>query len=163
MRVLGIDPGVKRTGFALVEQEGGELHLITTGVIKQEEEELADRILTVYKKVKGLIEEYRVDALSVEEPFVARNPRAALEVGQVIGALILAAAEEGVRLSSFGASQVKLAVTGYGAADKRQVRECIERLVETPKKVSYHSSDAVAVAICYLHTRNFYECAGEGA
>ena len=158
MRVLGIDPGTAMTGYGVVEEESRQLVLVSQGTIKTSSQlPFSQRLGRLFQRVVALIKDYKPEALAVEEPFLARNARMALNVGQVRGVAILAGVNAGLEVASYTPLQVKQAVVGYGRAEKRQVQEMVKillRLEEIPRPD--HAADALGLAICHLHTLNYH-------
>jgi crossover junction endodeoxyribonuclease RuvC len=154
MLILGVDPGTAITGYGLVEKQGQRLAAHTYGVIRTPAgRPLSERLKQIYDQITALIEEHRPDALVVEELFFNKNTRTALAVGQARGVILLAAANQGLTIAEYTPLQVKMAVVGYGRAEKRQVQEMVRillRLKNTPKPDD--AADALAIAICYAHS-----------
>ncbi|MGC9399050.1 MAG: crossover junction endodeoxyribonuclease RuvC [Anaerolineae bacterium] len=153
MRVLGIDPGLAITGYAVVAEKGTDLQLVTAGVVRTPAKRPdAERLVTLYKALNAVISEYRPEASAVEELFFSRNVRTAMSVGQARGVVLLALANAGLSIAEYTPMQVKEAVTGYGNAEKRQVQEMVRMLLNL-STVPHpdDAADAAAVAICYLH------------
>ncbi len=159
VRVLGIDPGIAATGYGIVEEEKRTLTLIGAGVISTSSQlSFSQRLGRIFQRINELIRDYKPEALAVEEPFLAKNVRMALNIGQARGVAILAGVNAGLEVASYTPLQVKLAVVGYGRAEKAQVQEMVKRLLnleEIPRPD--HAADALGLAICYLHTRNYRE------
>lgn len=156
MRTLGIDPGTTSTGYGIIEEKNGELSFLGCGVIKTPSHEpFSKRLGKIFQEVSKLIELHKIETLAVEEPFLARNPRMALNVGQVRGVAVLAGVNAGKEVASYSPLQVKQAVVGYGRAEKNQVQEMVKRILnleELPRPD--HAADALGVAICHLHTHS---------
>lgn len=156
MRVLGIDPGIAVTGYGVVEEEKRTLILIGWGTINTSSRlPFSQRLGQLFQRVNDLIKDYKPEALAVEEPFLAKNARMALNIGQVRGAAILAGVNADLEVASYTPLQIKQAVVGYGRAEKEQVQEMVKRLLnveEVPRPD--HAADALGLAICHLHTLN---------
>lgn len=154
MIILGIDPGTAITGYGLVSYEGNHLRKVTFGVIRTGPElSLANRLHHIYLETIKIIEEYRPDAIAIEELFFNKNVRTALAVGHARGVILLAAANSGYEVAEYTPLQVKLAVTGYGRAEKMQIQEMVRVLLclgEIPKPDD--AADALAIAICHAHS-----------
>ncbi|RMF33429.1 MAG: crossover junction endodeoxyribonuclease RuvC [Chloroflexi bacterium] len=154
MLVLGIDPGLATTGYGLVREKEGELEAVAYGVITTPASlPLPRRLQRLYRELKALIETYRPRAGALESLFFGRNVRTAMTVGQARGVALLALAEAGLPVSEYTPLAVKQAVAGYGGADKRQVQEMVRVLLglrERPRPDD--AADALAVAICHLHS-----------
>ena len=154
MLILGVDPGTAITGYGLVEQQGQRLVPLSYGVIRTNAGcPLVDRLKNIYDAMSDLIREYQPAVMVVEELFFNKNTRTALAVGQARGVILLAAANQGLKIAEFTPLQVKMAVVGYGRAEKIQVQEMVRvilKLKAIPKPDD--AADALAIAICYAHS-----------
>lgn len=155
MVVLGIDPGTATTGYGLVcENEDGSLVVVDFGVILTPPElPMPERLLELYKQLQEIILLHRPQSGAVEKLFFQRNVRTALSVGQARGVVLLALAYAGLPIGEYTPLEVKLAVTGYGGADKNQIQQMVRTLLglpEIPKPDD--AADALAIAICHLHS-----------
>jgi crossover junction endodeoxyribonuclease RuvC len=153
--VLGIDPGTARTGYGLVEREGSALRLVDYGCLETlSTQELPTRLLEIHRAVTELILTHKPVQLGIERLFFNRNVQTAFAVGQARGVVLLAAAEHGLRVYEYGPHEVKVAVTGYGRADKGQVQRMVQMVLKMPKLPKPDdAADALAVAICLAHAR----------
>ncbi|HSJ56635.1 MAG TPA: crossover junction endodeoxyribonuclease RuvC [Anaerolineae bacterium] len=153
MLVLGIDPGTAITGYGLVREENG-LALIECGVITTPAgQPLQFRLQTIYHELTTLTARYRPDVGAVEELFFSRNARTALSVGHARGVALLALAEAGMPIHEYKPLEVKQAITGYGGADKQQVQEMVRLLLNlNAAPQPDDAADAVAVAVCHIHS-----------
>lgn len=154
MLAIGIDPGTETTGFALVdEDETGSLHAIDYGVIKTNKASSAEkRLQVIYNQMNEIISLHRPDTGAVEKLFFQRNVTNAIAVGQARGVIMLALANAGIEIMEYSPQEVKQAVTGYGAAEKRQIQIMVQTVLglkELPKPDD--AADALAIAICHLH------------
>ncbi|RLA96272.1 MAG: crossover junction endodeoxyribonuclease RuvC [Deltaproteobacteria bacterium] len=150
MRVLGIDPGSFSTGYGIIGAQEGLPIYLGDGVISLKGD-LLQRLKGLYEGIKGLITQYQPEAIALESPFVAKNIKSALRLGQIQGVISLAAADSLLPLYEYSPMEVKIALTGYGRATKEQVREMVKRLLGLEEDPSLDASDALAVAICHLH------------
>lgn len=155
MRVLGIDCGTEYTGYGVVELgSDGKLLCLTCGAIKlSPREPLPARLATIFQRLGALIEEHHPDNVAIEEVFYALNVKSALKLGQVRGVAMLAASAAGLEVSEYAPLSIKSAVVGYGRAEKQQVQQMVMRLLnleEIPRPPD--AADALAIAICHLHT-----------
>jgi crossover junction endodeoxyribonuclease RuvC len=155
MRVLGIDCGTQYTGYGVVELcPDGKLVCLTCGAIKlSPREPMAARLATIFRRLGAIIEEHRPDNVAIEDVFYALNVKSALKLGQVRGVAMLAASSAGLEVAEYAPLSIKSAVVGYGRAEKQQVQHMVTRLLkldEPPK--SADAADALAIAICHLHT-----------
>jgi crossover junction endodeoxyribonuclease RuvC len=148
--VLGIDPGTAAMGYGLVDRTGGRLRAIDYGCITTSPDTaLPERLKHLYEHVAELVETHRPDVVAVERLFFSRNAQTAFAVGQARGVVLLAAAQSHVPVREATPSEVKLAVTGYGAADKEQVGRMVAVLLELPEVPHPDdAADALAIAIC---------------
>ena len=154
MLILGVDPGTALTGFGLVREERGRLKAEDYGVIRTKTNcALPDRLNQIYEQITTLVCQYQPAVMVVEELFFNKNTRTALLVGQARGVVLLAAAKQGLKIAEYTPLQVKMAVAGYGRADKNQVQEMVRILLKLkaiPKPDD--AADALAIAICYAHS-----------
>lgn len=155
MRVLGIDCGGEYTGFGIVEADSrAKLLCIACGAIKlSPREPLACRLSQIYGRLGALIQEHQPDEVAIEEIFYALNVKSALKLGQVRGVAMLAAASAGLEVAEYSPLTIKLSVVGYGRAEKQQVQHMVTQLLglaAPPQPLD--ASDALAIAICHLHT-----------
>ena len=163
MRVLGIDPGTAITGYGVVEEVQGDLKPLTYGVIRTPADQpLPRRLQSIYQGIRRLATKWEPAAAAVEELFFSRNVRTAMSVGQARGVALLALADAGLDVAEYTPLAIKQAVTGYGNADKAQIQEMVRlllRLAEVPSPDD--AADALAVAICHLHTAHLDALIGE--
>jgi len=154
MLVLGIDPGTATTGFGLVSREGSRLTALHHGVIRTPAGlDMATRLVQIHQGIKELIEEYRPEAVAVEELFFNRNAKTFVSVSQARGAVLLTVAQCGVRVFEYTPLQVKQAVVGYGQAEKEQVQRMVKAILKMERVVRPDdAADALAVAICHIHS-----------
>lgn len=151
MRILGIDPGLRVTGFGLIEKTGQRLDYLTGGCIRTGDTELALRLKTILEGLNQVIAEGRPDQVAVEKVFVNVNPQSTLLLGQARGAAICAAVINRLPVAEYTALQVKQAVVGNGHAGKEQVQEMVRRLLALPGTPGADAADALACAICHAH------------
>ncbi len=154
MIVLGIDPGTASTGWGAVEQEGNRLRSLGHGcIVTSAKAETHLRLRQIYDESLTLLERFRPEAVAIEELFVNVNVKTALAVGHARGVIILAASRHELSPAEYTPLAIKQAVTGYGRASKVQVQEMTKVLLGLPKiPQPDHAADALAVAICHLHT-----------
>ncbi len=163
MLVIGIDPGTATTGYGIVkEEESGDLSLVDYGaILTPPDRPMAWRLLQLYRSLNELIDLHRPDSGAVEKLFFARNVRTALSVGQARGVALLALAQGEIPVSEYTPLEIKQAVAGYGNAEKLQVQQMVRvllRLVEMPQPDD--AADALAVAICHLHSSRMRSLTG---
>jgi len=150
-RILGIDPGLRVTGFGVIEFAKGRLSYVASGCIRVPEGELPERLKHILDGLREVITTYRPAQAAVEKVFVNVNPQSTLLLGQARGAAICAAVIEGVAVAEYTALQVKQAVVGKGHAKKEQVQQMVKRLLALPGEPGPDSADALACAICHAH------------
>jgi crossover junction endodeoxyribonuclease RuvC len=150
IRVLGIDPGLRVTGFGVIEKSG-RIGYVTSGCIKTKDDELPARLKTILDGLGEIIEEFVPDQVAVEKVFVNVNPQSTLLLGQARGAAICAAVSRDLPVFEYTALQVKQAVVGKGHAQKEQVQEMVKRLLSLPAAPQADAADALACAICHAH------------
>jgi len=154
VRVLGLDPGLRFTGWGLIEADGNRLHHVADGVIATDSaQSVPDRLRALHDALATIIAERRPDEAAVEETYVNRNGAATLKLGYARGVALLAPALAGIPVREYGAMAVKQAVVGTGAAEKGQVQVMIRRLLPGARLGRADAADALAVAICHVHHR----------
>lgn len=154
MRILGIDPGSRTTGYGMVDSEGNRLRHIDNGIVATNPKDpLAQRLKVIYDGVTRIIAAYQPEVVAVEQIFLAKNPQAALVLGHARGTAILAAINAGLAVHEYTALQVKSAVVGYGRAGKPQVQQMVKVLLNLPEIAQEDAADALGVAICHAHSR----------
>ena len=151
MKILGLDPGLRVTGYGVIEKAGSTLTYIASGCIKTPTGELPDRLKNILNSVQVVISRYVPGEVAVEKVFVNVNPQSTLLLGQARGAVICAAVAQNLPVSEYTALQVKQAVVGNGHATKEQVQEMVKRLLKLPGYPSADAADALACAICHAH------------
>jgi crossover junction endodeoxyribonuclease RuvC len=155
MRVLGIDCGGEYTGYGIVEMNSrGGLICLACGAIRlSPREPLARRLSRIYSALGDLVLAHRPDEVAIEDVFYALNVKSALKLGQVRGVAMLAAASAGLDVAEYSPLTIKSSVVGYGRAEKQQVQNMVTRLLNLPTPpLPLDASDALAIAICHLHT-----------
>ena len=153
MFVLGIDPGLTRSGYGIVERGAPPLARVAGVIRTSAEERLETRLLELHADLREIIDEYRPDVVAIERVFTNRNLQTAISVGRASGVAVLAAAQAGLRVFEYTPTSVKAAITGDGSADKRMVGEMVRRrlaLDQVPRPAD--AADALAVALCHLQT-----------
>lgn len=152
-RILGLDPGSLRTGYGVIDcHAGGERH-VANGCINASGGDFLGRLRRIFDAVAALIVEHRPDEVAIERVFVHRNPDSALKLGQARGAAICAAVGLGASAHEYAPRAIKLAVSGYGAADKAQVAQMVTMLLSLERRPAADAADALAVALCHAQTR----------
>jgi len=154
MRVLGIDPGLSMTGWGVVNKLKDKLSLIDYGCIKTPANTpLPERLKTIHIEVKAIIEQYTPDCIAIEELFFLKAAKSVAGVGQARGAILLTVLQKNIQIFEYNPRHIKIAITGYGSADKQQMQNMVKTLLalkETPKPDD--AADAIGMAICHLNT-----------
>ncbi len=151
MRILGIDPGLRITGFGVLDKVGQRLQYVASGCIKTPEGELSERLKVILASLGEVIELHQPQEVAVEKVFVNVNPQSSLLLGQARGAAICAAVLAGLPVAEYTALQVKQAVVGTGRAKKEQVQDMVQRLLKLSGAPSPDAADALACAISHAH------------
>ena len=154
MRILGIDPGLRTTGFGVIDVDGSSLSYVASGTISTthlEKSQLPSRLKVLFEGVKEVMERYQPDSASVEIVFVNVNPQSTLLLGQARGACVTALVSADLPVAEYTALQMKQAVVGYGRADKTQVQEMVRRLLTLPGLPGSDAADALGLAITHAH------------
>ncbi|MBI3283461.1 MAG: crossover junction endodeoxyribonuclease RuvC [Burkholderiales bacterium] len=152
MKILGIDPGLRTTGFGLIHKQGGTLTYIASGTIKTADASLPERLKTIFHSVAEVIATYRPDCAAIEKVFVNVNPQSTLLLGQARGAAICALVSAELAVAEYTALQVKQGVVGHGKAKKEQVQDMVQRLLHLSGLPGTDAADALGVAICHAHS-----------
>jgi crossover junction endodeoxyribonuclease RuvC len=161
MRVLGIDPGSRITGYGIVDQQGNRLvHVDNGAIFTDKAADFAGRLKRIFDGLTEVIAEYRPDEVAVENIFFSTNVQSALKLGQARGAAIVAAVHAGLPVAEYTALQVKQAVVGQGRAEKGQVQKMLMVLLGLPEIAQEDASDALAVAVCHINSRELLQKAG---
>jgi len=161
MRVLGIDPGSRITGYGIVDQLGNRLvHVDNGAIFTDKAADFAGRLKRIFDGLTEVIAEYHPDEVAVENIFFSTNVQSALKLGQARGAAIVAAVHAGLPVAEYTALQVKQAVVGQGRAEKGQVQKMLKILLGLPEIAQEDASDALAVAVCHINSRELLQKAG---
>jgi crossover junction endodeoxyribonuclease RuvC len=152
VRVLGLDPGSRRTGFGVIDCEGNAQAHIANGCIAAQGEAIATRLRAIFEGIESLIATYRPDEIAIERVFVNRNVDSAMKLGQARGAA-LCAVPAGTSVFEYAPRAIKLAVVGSGAAEKTQVAHMMKVLLQLAQLPGPDAGDALAVALCHAHSR----------
>ena len=158
LRILGLDPGSRRTGFGVIECRGPDYKHVAHGCIAVAGLEMAERLRQIFESLQALISEHGPGEIAVERVFVNRNVDSALKLGQARGAA-LCAIPQGMPVFEYAPRAIKLALVGSGAAEKVQVAHMIKTLLQLDGKISPDASDALAIAVCHAHTRRLHQLA----
>ncbi|KRE16055.1 Holliday junction resolvase [Bosea sp. Root483D1] len=154
IRILGLDPGLRKTGWGLIVSEGTRLSFVACGVVESDgKETLAERLRQLHDGIAGVIAQHAPQEVAVEETFVNRDPQSALKLGQARGVALVVPALAGLDVAEYAANLVKKTVVGVGHADKKQVQAMIRVLLPKAETRSADAADALAVAICHAQHR----------
>jgi crossover junction endodeoxyribonuclease RuvC len=156
MRIIGIDPGTLTLGYGIIDEVSGEIKHVACGALTAPPSmQLSDRLYKIYGELRAVIKKYNPDEAAIEEPFVAKNARSAIAVGQAIGAATIAIIESGMPLHHYTPTQVKQSVTSYGRSGKDQVAEmvCVILKLQAPPQPA-DATDALAVAVCHIQAQH---------
>lgn len=155
IRVLGIDPGYDRCGWGVVEESGNRFGLVACGCLEtQQDLNISQRLEKIFDGLGLLFIQYHPDAVAIEDLFFNNNTKTAIKVGQARGVIMLAAAKNGVNVFSYTPLQIKMAITGYGRAEKKQIQEMLFKILKLKDKIKQDdTADAVAGALahCFLY------------
>jgi crossover junction endodeoxyribonuclease RuvC len=151
MRLIGLDPGLRHTGWGVIDVAGNRLRHVADGVVHTHKDlSLAERLVELFRQLNAVLDRFAPEAAAVEETFVNKNPSSTLRLGMARGVVLLAPAERGMPVFEYATNLVKKSVVGVGHADKTQVQMMVRRLL--PGAVADEdASDALAVAICHAH------------
>jgi crossover junction endodeoxyribonuclease RuvC len=154
MLLLGLDPGLQRTGWGVIASRDNVISFRAAGVVTSNPDDpLAERLDALYRGLKAVVENFAPDAAAVEETVINRNAGSSLKLGQARGVALLAAAHAGVPVTEYASKTVKRAVVGTGGAQKGQVAMMVQTLLPGAGRVTGDAADALAVAICHAHQR----------
>ena len=151
MRVLGIDPGLRTTGWGVVDSQAGRLRHVANGACRSEGEALAPRLLSIHAQLRDILARHAPDAAAVEQTFVNRDGAGTLKLGQARGVAVLALAQAGLDVGEYAPNAVKKAVVGVGHAAKRQVEHMVRMQLPGVVIEGPDSADALAVALCHAY------------
>lgn len=151
-RILGIDPGSRTTGFAVIDTDGHQSQRITSGCIRVGEHPWPERLGLIFDRVLEIVTDYQPHEMAVEQLIFARDPTAALKIGQARGAVLCAGLKGGVTVHEYSPKSVKLAVVGTGGAEKTQVQHMVRVLLALPETPAEDEADALAIALCHAHS-----------
>jgi crossover junction endodeoxyribonuclease RuvC len=154
VRIIGLDPGLRNTGWGVIEAEGTRLIYVADGAVHSDPEApLAERLLQIHTQVLEVLRQFTPDEAAIEETFVNTDARATLKLGQARGAVMLAPAACKVPVAEYAPNQVKKSVVGAGHAEKTQVKHMVKLLLPKAALHTADSTDALAIAICHAHHR----------
>lgn len=151
MRILGIDPGLRLTGFGVIDVDGPRLSYVASGVVRTPDADLPERLHVIFESVREVVATHRPTCAAIEKVFVNVNPQSTLLLGQARGACITALVSSDLPVAEYTALQMKQAVVGYGRADKTQVQSMVQRLLTLPGLPGPDAADALGLAITHAH------------
>jgi crossover junction endodeoxyribonuclease RuvC len=152
MRILGLDPGLRHTGWGVIDVAGSRLTYVADGVASAPTDlPLGERLVALFRQVNAVLERFSPDEAAIEETFVNKNAASTLKLGVARGVVLLAPAERGLKVAEYSANLVKKSVVGAGHAEKAQVQLMVRRLLPGCGAVKSDAADALAVAICHAH------------
>ena len=154
MRIFGIDPGSQRTGYGCIDTDGSRHRFVACGAVTVSTRiPFPDRLAGIYDELVSLLATHQPECVAIENVFVARNAKSSLKLGHARGVAMLAASKAGLSVAEYAPTEVKLAVVGYGRAEKQQVQQmlCLILGLDTPP-TPHDASDALAIAVCHAHT-----------
>jgi len=151
VRVIGIDPGSRITGYGVVDTDGFRHKYVTSGFIQIKADTLGDKLGIIFDEVSSIVAIWKPESMAIEQVFVKHNVDSALKLGQARGAAICAAVQAKIPLGEYSPRAIKKAVVGSGAADKQQVQQMIQRLLGLDGLPQSDEADALAIAICHAH------------
>ncbi len=151
MRILGIDPGSRLTGYGIIDTKGREFDYISSGCIRIEADYFPDRLKQIFDGIVQIIGMYHPEQMAIEQVFLHKNADSALKLGQARGAAICAVQTQGLPVFEYAARQVKQAVVGKGNADKLQVQHMVKILLRIQGELQIDASDGLGLALCHAH------------
>ncbi|MGN1063680.1 MAG: crossover junction endodeoxyribonuclease RuvC [Alphaproteobacteria bacterium] len=155
VRILGLDPGLRHTGWGIIDKEGARVRFVAAGVVNPDTTlDLAERLAELHGCLRKIITEWTPDEAAVEQTFVNKNPTSTLKLGQARGVVLLAPALHGIRVAEYTPNQIKKMVVGAGHAEKSQVDLMVRTLLKTPPEhMPPDAADALAIALCHSFMR----------
>ena len=151
LRILGIDPGSRLTGYGVIESDGVRSVHLTHGVLRLQGDELPPRLGQIFDGICQVIDDYRPTVVAVEQVFVAKNPASALKLGQARGAAICAGVSRGLQVFEYTPTRIKQSVVGTGRAEKNQVQHMVQLILRLAEQPAADAADALAVALSHAH------------
>jgi crossover junction endodeoxyribonuclease RuvC len=151
IRLIGIDPGSRITGYGVVDTDGFRHKYVTSGFIEIKADTLGDKLGIIFDEVSSIVATWKPESMAIEQVFVKHNVDSALKLGQARGAAICAAVQAKIPLGEYAPRAIKKAVVGNGAADKQQIQQMIQRLLGLDRLPQSDEADALAIAICHAH------------
>ena len=153
LRILGLDPGSRVTGYGVVDAGQSGVRYVASGCIRVGNGAMAGRLLEIHRHVTELVDTYAPGEVAIERVFMHKNPDSALKLGQARGAALCGACHSGAEVFEYAPRAIKQTITGTGAAEKRQVQHMIKALLSVEGKIGADAADALAIALCHAHHR----------
>ena len=153
IRILGIDPGSRVTGFGVIDVSGARVSYVASGCVRTTDGTLPERLKTIYEGIAEVVRSYQPLEMAIENVFMQKNAASALKLGQARGAAICAVITQAVDVHEYSPTQIKQAVVGRGHADKAQVQHMVTALLKLPEPPQADAADALACALCHSNTR----------
>ncbi len=153
MRILGIDPGSRVTGYGIIEISGRKQVYLSSGCVRMEDQDFPERLRTIFDGLSRIVAEFQPREVAIEKVFVQRNVDSALKLGQARGAALCAVMSHDVPVAEYAPSQIKQALVGRGAASKEQVQHMVRTLLQLSATPPADAADALACALCHANTR----------
>lgn len=160
IRIMGIDPGSRFTGFGIIDIDGNRLIYQTSGHIKVTGDSVPDKLGIIFSNITELLHQYSPDEAAIEKVFMHRNPDSALKLGQARGAAITAVVNNNCNVAEYSATQIKQSVVGKGNASKDQIQHMIKSILNLGSTLQEDAADALAIAVCHSHHRNLLNGTG---
>lgn len=157
VKILGIDPGSRVTGYGIIDVVGNHHHYVTSGCIRLQQTFLSQRLATIFQHINDLMLRWQPGEAAIEEVFVHHNVKGALKLGQARGAAIVAVAQHDLAVAEYSAREVKQSVVGYGGADKAQIQHMVKILLNLSSAPAADAADALAVALCHAQQRRWQQ------
>ena len=151
IRILGIDPGSRITGYGIVDTDGHRAVYVTSGCVRITDDDIGEKLKTIFDAITELVHDTNPHELAIEKVFMHRNADSALKLGQARGAAICAATQHAIPVSEYTATQIKQSVVGKGNAAKTQVQHMVRILLNLPGFPQADAADALAIALCHMH------------
>ncbi len=155
MRVIGIDPGLRRTGWGVVDAVGSKITHVANGVCASEGGDLSERLLSLFMQLEDVMRRYQPETAAVEHTFVNKDAAGTLKLGQARGICLLVPAKAGLEVAEYAPNAVKKVVVGVGHADKKQVEHMVRLQLPGISIANADASDALAIALCHTHHARF--------
>ncbi len=154
IRILGIDPGSRQTGFGIIDVQANRYECVTTGYVKIKGDDLASKLKVIFEGISQLVTEFQPQEVAIENIFMYHNADSALKLGQARGAAICAVVGQSLPVFEYTPTQIKKAVVGKGHANKEQVQHMVKALLSLNRTPQSDAADALAAALCHSHLRN---------